>query len=137
MYEFYTCQGVNLALLSHCVSLQITPWMACAMAYVALYTMLVMRSCDVSVYGFCSARISSLPLHSRAPPEEPFRLQLNELSQNSVSRGDFSACAGERSRRNSRRPGITERGIPNPIAPAHMLYFRNSGWVSHASLPIH
>ena len=70
-----------------------------------------------------------------SPPSR--RWQLKAVSQNSVSSGTAATLAGERSSRKSLRPGMTERGMAKPTAPAHTLKRSMSGSVTHDSLPIH
>ena len=64
-------------------------------------------------------------------------LQLNASSQNSVSTGEAATLEGERSSKNSLRPGMTDFWMPNPMAPAQKLNFNKSWLVTQASLPIH
>ena len=64
-------------------------------------------------------------------------LQLNASSQNSVSNGEAASLGGERSSKNSLRPGMTDFSMPKPMAPAQKLNLSISGLVTQASLPIH
>ncbi len=64
-------------------------------------------------------------------------LQLNASSQNSVSTGEAATLLGERSSKNSLRPGMTDCSIPNPMAPAQKVNLSRSRLVTQASLPIH
>ena len=66
-----------------------------------------------------------------------FSWQLNAPSQNSVSSWDVATLAGEISRRYSLKPGITDCGIPNPMAPAQKPNLSISWLVTQDSLPIH